>query len=41
MVSKTQGEIQGALGALSCQTAASIGTNFGSRLRIHLEMDIG
>ena len=25
----------------SCQTAGPIGTNFGSRLRIHLGMDIG
>ena len=25
----------------SCQTAGAIGTNFGSRLRIHLGMDIG
>ena len=25
----------------SCQTAGPIGTNFGSRLRIHLEMGIG
>ena len=40
----------GALGVLevkhsnvwvSCQTAGPIGTNFGSRLRIHLGMDIG
>ena len=25
----------------SCQTAGPIGTNFGSRLRIHRGMDIG
>ena len=25
----------------SCQTAGPIGTNFGSRLRIHLGIDIG
>ena len=25
----------------SCQTAGPIGTNFSSRIRIHLEMDIG
>ena len=25
----------------SCQTAGPIGTNFGSRLQIHLGMDIG
>ena len=25
----------------SCQTAGQIGTNFGSRLRIHLGMDTG
>ena len=44
---ETQGGTWGVLGVKHskvlgrCQTAGPIGTNFGSRLRIHLGMDIG
>ena len=44
--SRQKGPLRGVLGghkskSLGCQKARPIGTKFGTRLRIHLGMDIG